>query len=157
MKLDKRLDDLEDSLSPRQLVISWMREAHEYGDFISYGNWLLTQPEESYPLFKLPAHIYRASPVSRSRICEERDHAALHASYRDLLFLYHLHNELNKQIVQAEGELRFRCLYLKEVILRLSEENERQEAQAEDRKTKRRKTQGQPKPESTAGIREIRS
>lgn len=122
MKLHSRLDDLEENLSPKELVIRWMAEAHAHGDLLSYGTWLLTQPDDVYPLIRLPALIYRHSPVSRTRVCEERDRAALRASYRDLLFHFHLHSQINERILHELPELRVWCLYLHERLAHITDE-----------------------------------
>ena len=34
MTIAKRLDDLEHNLTPKELVISWMREAHSYHSYV---------------------------------------------------------------------------------------------------------------------------
>lgn len=124
MKLHSRLDDLEENLSPKELVIRWMAEAHEHGDLLSYGTWLLTQPDDAYPLIRLPAVIYRHSPVSRTRVCEERHREALRASYRDLLFHFHLHSQINERILHELPEIRVWCLYLHERLAHLTDEVE---------------------------------
>ena len=125
MKLHSRLDELEENLSPKELVTVWMEEAHSHGDLLSYGTWLLTQPDDAYPLIRLPALIYRHSPVSKTRVCEERDRAALRASYRDLLFHFHLHSQINERILHELPEIRVWGLYLHERLARLTDEAER--------------------------------
>lgn len=114
MKLMDRMDTLEEHLSPKELVILWMREAHEFGDLATYGRWLLDQPEDAYPLIRLPRLFYEGSPVSKSRLCELKDQETLRASYRDLLFLYHLHSVLNELVRSVRQELIWRGLWAAE-------------------------------------------
>lgn len=56
MTLPTRLDKLEDhNLTPREAVIMWMREAHQFDSLLAYGFWLIEQPDDVYPLIRMPA------------------------------------------------------------------------------------------------------
>lgn len=128
MKLMDRMDTLEEHLSPKELVILWMREAHEFGDLATYGRWLLEQPDDAYPLIRLPRLLYERSPVSGRRVCEPKEREALRGSYRDLLFLYHLHNQANERVLGCRQELLWRALWAAERRRTLLEQHRSLEA-----------------------------
>src|SRR5688572_11113227 len=50
---DGRLANLEAALSPTELVIRWLDEAHAFGDFVAYVDSLLDQPDDQFPLNRL--------------------------------------------------------------------------------------------------------
>ena len=61
MSLSRRLDDLEDHhLTPKEAVICWIREAHQFDSLLDYGRWLLEQPEDAYPLIRMPRQVVAA-------------------------------------------------------------------------------------------------
>ena len=80
MTLAKRIADMEDHyLSPREAVLLWIKEAHEFGSLERYGGWLLEQPEDAYPLIKMPAQVVAAV---RSQHKGVRDEALRDEFYR---------------------------------------------------------------------------
>ena len=131
MTQEKRLDTLEGELTPKELVIRWMAEAHEFGDYTSYGTWLLTQPEDAYPLVKLPKAIYEGTRARMRGKNDEELRGALRSSYRDLFFLFHLHSQLNERVTSRLPELTWLSLYLSEQLRRFMERGASQEERAE--------------------------
>lgn len=131
MTQEKRLDTLEGDLTPKELMIRWMREAHECGDYTSYGSWLLTQPEDAYPLIKLPKTIYEGTKARMRGKKDEQLRALLRSSYRDLFFLFHLHSQLNERVTFRLPELRWQVLFLSEQQRRFMERGAAQEERTE--------------------------
>ncbi len=52
---DERLNRIEAGLGPQELVYLWLEEAQRFPSLPAYAGWLSTQPDEVYPLIRLPA------------------------------------------------------------------------------------------------------
>ena len=112
MTLAKRLDAAEHNLSPKELVLLWMREAHSYHSYLSYWDHLRGQPDEAYPLFRLPR---QNGEATRSRLKgrpEPQINKAICESEKNLLFLFHLHSQVNERLLQDTEALRLRIALL---------------------------------------------
>ena len=59
MTLDRRLCKIDETLTPTQLVLRWMTEAHAFGDLMPYV--------EGHPLLELPG----AGPITVARLVAE--------------------------------------------------------------------------------------
>ncbi len=116
MSIARRIEELEDrGLSPREAVMLWMREAHAFGSTEKYARWLLDQPDEAYPLIRMPAQVVGAV---RARNKGQRDELLRDEFYqvqRDVLFLYFLHKQAE---MRAAGDHEAICL---RVIILLKE------------------------------------
>ena len=66
MTVASRLAAVEASLSPTELVLRWLAEAHTYGDLGSYSASLLDADPSTFPMDRL-AREARASATERSR------------------------------------------------------------------------------------------
>lgn len=53
MTLARRLAVLETALSPTELILRWLQEAHDFGDIESYTRSLLGEPSPEGPLDRL--------------------------------------------------------------------------------------------------------
>jgi hypothetical protein len=53
MTLDRRLAKIDETLSPTQLVLRWLAEAHAFGDIEPYTASLLAQDSPAPPLDRL--------------------------------------------------------------------------------------------------------
>jgi hypothetical protein len=102
----RRLDKLEDSLSPKESVIHWLTEAHTYGSLPAYVESLIDQPEAVQPFIALPAQVEKAVFESmrgqRSGFIKEVAREAI----GDTVFLLRLVIGLNvhiEEILQTEG------------------------------------------------------
>ena len=49
----QRMDKLETSLTPRQAVLLWMAEAHQFGTMEEYAQSLKDLPDSAWPLPRL--------------------------------------------------------------------------------------------------------
>lgn len=116
MTLRNRLDTLEGNLTPKELIIRWMAEAHQFGNFTAYGLWLFDQPEAAYPLVRLPRHLDVGTKQQMKGQKEAQIAATLSVRQRDLLFLFHLHSQLNDRVTFTLNELRWRVLFLAEQL-----------------------------------------
>jgi hypothetical protein len=57
---NRRLDKLEDSLSPKEAVIHWLSESHAYGSLPAYVESLIDQPDTAQPFIAVPAQVEKA-------------------------------------------------------------------------------------------------
>ncbi|MFC1930444.1 hypothetical protein ACFLWE_00940 [Chloroflexota bacterium] len=93
MNQDKRLDKLEQSLTPKQAVIRWMLEAHQHQDLLNYVRSIRRQ--NILPLTCLSEQIDHTVRNSMKGYHKERIHAAVRRAILDATFLFHLHKHVN--------------------------------------------------------------
>ena len=90
MTLARRLAAAESSLSPTQLVLRWLDEAHAFGDLESYVRWQLAEPSFEGPLDRL-AH--EAASGVRASLRGKRPEivdAAVRTALRETVFRFDL-------------------------------------------------------------------
>ena len=87
----KRIEKIEGSLTPKQAVILWMQEAHQYRNMSEYVLFLRGQPNTVAPLWHLPDQVERATRESMKCHHQEVVEAAVRRAVRDVFFLFHLH------------------------------------------------------------------
>jgi hypothetical protein len=90
MTQERRLDKLEDSLSPTQLVLRWLAEAHAYGSLEAYVASILDAPGSDQPIDRLRRE---ASEGARTRLRgkpAEQVQTAVRSDLRETLFRYEL-------------------------------------------------------------------
>ncbi len=54
MTAERILAKLEGALSPKAATLLWLAEAHQFGSLPAYVGWLLDQPVEAAPLWRVP-------------------------------------------------------------------------------------------------------
>jgi hypothetical protein len=90
MTLARRVDAVETSLSPAQLVLRWLDEAHAFGDLESYVRSRLAEPPSEGPLDRLAREAARGARASlRGKRLEIVD-AAVRAALRETVFRFDL-------------------------------------------------------------------
>ena len=62
MTLDRRIARIEESLSPTQLVLRWLDEAHAFGDIPAYTASVLAKDPPELPLDRLAQELLNGSP-----------------------------------------------------------------------------------------------
>ena len=60
-KAKSRLDDVEASLTPKQSVILWMEEAHQFSTMGEHVDSLLGGPDTAWPMYRLPNQVAEAT------------------------------------------------------------------------------------------------
>ncbi len=108
MSLAKRVEEVEDNFTPREAVICWMREAHQFDSLLDYGLWLLDQPDDAYPLIRMPKQAVAAVRRKHKGTPDLRLRDQFYRVQKDVLFLYHLHTQVNLRALQEEETLRLR-------------------------------------------------
>ena len=87
MRAAPRLAKLEASLSPTQLVLRWLAEAHAFDDLEAYLRWLFDQPPDQLPLNRLARQAAEGARV-RGRSAEQE--AAVRGALRATVFRFEL-------------------------------------------------------------------
>jgi hypothetical protein len=95
MTLKRRLDAVETSLSPTQLVLRWLAEAHAFGDVEPYVASLLAHDPPVAPLDRLAREAVQwARTAMRGKRPEIVD-AAVRSSLRETIFRFELVMKIN--------------------------------------------------------------
>ena len=121
MSLAKRIDHVEEHhLTPREAVICWMREAHQFGSMESYIRWLADQPENLYPLMRMPAQVVGTVRARHRGVPDHKLRGEFNRVQKDVLFLYHLHSQANNRALLDHEAIQLRVIILIKEIRALS-------------------------------------
>jgi hypothetical protein len=90
MTLARRVDALETSLSPTQLVLRWLDEAHAFGDLESYVRSQLAEPSAEGPLDRLAREAASGARASLRGKRPEVVDAAVRTALRETVFRFDL-------------------------------------------------------------------
>ncbi len=95
MTLERRLDKLEDSLSPTGLVLLWLVEAHAYGSLEAYVRSLLELDQLEMPLDRLAREAIETARAANRGKRPEVVEAAIRSALREVVFRYVLLLRIN--------------------------------------------------------------
>ena len=90
MTAERRLVALETSLSPTQLVLRWLNEAHAFGDLESYVRSQLAEPSAEGPLDRLAHEAVSGVRASLRGKRPEIVDAAVRTALRETVFRFDL-------------------------------------------------------------------
>ena len=115
MNMEKRIGTLEDhELTPQEAVIRWIQEAHQFDSFVNYGRWLMDQPQDAYPLVRMPGQVVAAVRAHKKGVPDHRLQDHLYRAQKDVLFLFHLHSQINEHAFETEEPRQLRLQLLGE-------------------------------------------
>jgi hypothetical protein len=108
----RRLDKLQVSLNPKQAILLWMEESHRFDTMQQYVRSLKDGPESAWPLAILPEQV--ATAVEQAMKGRPRREVARIArqAIRDVLFLFHLHQQVNRKFMEEDRHYWTRALLL---------------------------------------------
>jgi hypothetical protein len=93
--LARRVEKLEANLTPTQLVLRWLAEAHAHGSLVAYVNSILDDPPEDFPVNRLARQARDAvRATSRTRAREQTD-AAVRTAIQQTVFRFELVMRIN--------------------------------------------------------------
>ena len=95
MSLSGRVAKLETSLSPTQLVLRWLAEAHAYGDVPAYSASLLDIAPPVAPLDRLAREAVRGARTANRGKRPELVDAAVRNALRETVFRFELVMRIN--------------------------------------------------------------
>jgi hypothetical protein len=95
MTAERRLAKVETSLSPTQLVLRWLDEAHAFGDLESYVRSLLAEDTAEGPLDRLARQVEHGVRISLRGTRPEVVNKAVRTALRETFFRYELVVRIN--------------------------------------------------------------
>jgi hypothetical protein len=95
MTLKRRLDAVETSLCPTQLVLRWLAEAHAFGDIEPYVASLLSEEPPVAPLDRLAREAVHGTRTAMRGKRPELVEAAVRSALRETLFRFELVMRIN--------------------------------------------------------------
>ena len=109
MTASRRLDAVEDSLSPIQCVLRWLNEAHAHGSLEAYVGATLDQDPDDWPGNRLCREAERSARAAfRGRDLEQIERA-IRKARRETLFRFELALRINvtaHELLEKEGLIR---------------------------------------------------
>ena len=126
----RRLDKIEVSLTPKQAILLWLEEAHAYDTMTEYCLSLKSGPDSAWPLAILPDKVSRA--VEQAMKSQPKPAVARMArqAIRDVLFLFHLHQQVNRRFMEED-----RHFWSKVLLLSVEQDALRRERSLRDQMT----------------------
>ncbi|MGA2514235.1 MAG: hypothetical protein ABSG37_11535 [Candidatus Limnocylindrales bacterium] len=90
MSLARRLDALDASLTPTQLVLRWLAEAHAYGSLEAYVASILDLPGDQQPIDRLCREAHDGAWTRLHGRPADQVQRAVHSALRETVFRYEL-------------------------------------------------------------------
>ena len=113
MKLEKRrIEKLETGLTPKQAILLWLQEAHAFNTIEEYVRHLKTQPDSAAPLNKLTAQVEEGVKQTLKGQPREEIDRAVRQAFKDVLFLFFLHQQVNGKLLSENRYYWTRWLLL---------------------------------------------
>jgi hypothetical protein len=112
----RRLDQLEGALSPTEVVLRWMHEAHQYPTVPAYMDALRDASDTQYPMMHLPQHVEQAVRAAMKGAKPEVITRAVRQAVREVVFLFSLQLQVNTRLW---ADWRAMCLHLAYVACKL--------------------------------------
>jgi hypothetical protein len=106
MTLARRVTAIETALTPTQLVLRWLDEAHAFGDLESYVRWQLAEPSFDGPLDRLAREAASGVRASLRGKRPEIVDAAVRSALRETVFRVDLVMRIlvtTHELVEREG------------------------------------------------------
>ncbi len=95
----RRIEKLETGLTPKQAILLWFQEAHAFDDIQEYARHLRTLPDSAAPIPKLTAQVEEAVKQTLKGKPREEINKAVRQAYKDVLFLFFLHQQVNGKLL----------------------------------------------------------
>jgi len=95
----KRVEKLEAGLTPKQAMLLWLQEVNSFGSVEDYVRHLKTQPESAWPIPRLTDQVADAVKQTLKGQPREDINRAVYRAYKDVLFLFYLHMQVNGNLL----------------------------------------------------------
>ena len=95
----RRIDKLVTGLTPKQAILLWLQEAHAFNTIEELVHHLRTQPDSAAPLYKLPSQVSEGVKQTLKGQPREEINKAVNQAYKDVLFLFFLHQQVNGKLL----------------------------------------------------------
>jgi hypothetical protein len=115
----RRLDKLQVSLTPKQPILRWMGEAHQHDTMEQYVRALKGEPDSAWPMATLPKQVAAAVKQALKGQPREEVSRGVRQAVRDVVFLFHLHQQVNRKLMEKQEAFLFRLRWLRAELGRL--------------------------------------
>ena len=109
----RRLDRVEATLAPKQVVLLWMQQAHQFPSMYEYVKSLKGGPETAFPLYLLPDQVEQAIEAQMKGRPRQEVDKAIRSAVRYTIFLFHLHQQVNGKLMEKQEAFLFRLRWLR--------------------------------------------
>jgi hypothetical protein len=115
----RRLDKIDVSLTPKQAILLWMGQAHQHDTMEQYVRALKDGADSAWHLVDLPEQV--AVGVRQALKGQPREEVSrrVRQAVRDVLFLFHLHQQVNRKLMEQQEAFLFRLRWLRAELGRL--------------------------------------
>ena len=96
----RRLDRVGRVVTPTQLFLLWMEEVQQFHSLRDYVLSLKGKPDGAYPLVRLPAQMDAAVRQEMKGQAQDAIQRAADRGERDVIFLFHLFMNANKNVLE---------------------------------------------------------
>ena len=93
---------LETGLTPKQAILLWFQEAHGFNTIFEYIHYLKSQPDSAAPIPRLTDQVAEAVKQTLKGHPREEIDKAVRQAYKDVLFLFFLHQQVNRKLISEE-------------------------------------------------------
>src|SRR5664280_1975206 len=122
MTLSRRVAKIEEALTPTQLVLRWLVEAHAFGDVEPYVHSLLANDPPVAPLDRLAREAVRGARTAMRGKRPELIDAAVRSALRETIFRFELVMRINVTAHELlDREELIAALFASQLALLLSE------------------------------------
>ena len=101
----RRLEQLESELTPKQAMLLWLQDFQRFTTIADYVGHLKSQPKSARPLFRLPSQVTEAVKTAMKGEPDHDVDRAVRQAVRDVLFLFHLCQQLNFTLLEESKYL----------------------------------------------------
>ncbi len=97
-KRERKLDDFEESLTPTQAAIRWMKEAHQFGSLREFALSRVGKPDTEAPLYRLHDLVIPGLEKGLKGKPPEEKSRTIRRALKDVAFLYYLQLGINTRV-----------------------------------------------------------
>ena len=94
----RRVDGLDDCLSPTEIVLRWLQEVACFPSADDYVASIKDRPSSAWPLHRLTREAERAATASSKGLPRDTIYRNVREAVRDVVFFVHLHLKLSSRI-----------------------------------------------------------
>ena len=118
----RRVEKLERGLTPKQAILLWLQEAHAFNSIEEYVHQLKGQPDSAAPIGKLTNQVAEGVKQTLKGKPREEIDKAVRQAYKDVLFLFYLHQQINGKLLSENRYYWTRWLLLSKELKSLLRE-----------------------------------
>ena len=102
MRRVKKLE-MEGFFTPKQIILLWLQEAHAFNTVEEYAHQLKDQPDSAAPINRLTIQVEEGVKQTLKGQPREEIDRAVRQAYKDVLFLFYLHQPSTPRYCRSIG------------------------------------------------------